>query len=62
MFVHISFVNKNDLNKKTLNLTYYVKIKLEELRNNLKTILQNIRTINLNENKFTIKFFSNLVA
>jgi len=62
MLVHTSFANKNDLDKKTLNSTYYVDIKLKELRNILKTILRDIRTINLNEDKSTIKFFFDLVA
>ncbi len=62
MLVYTSFANKNDLNKKTLNSIYYVDIKLEELRNILKTILRNIRTINLNEDKSIVKLFFDLVA
>lgn len=54
MFTYIFFVNDNDLNKKTMNATCFLNIKLKELRNILKTILQDIRAINLNENKFIV--------
>jgi len=62
MFMHTSFVNENDLNKKTLDLTYYIDIKSKELRDILRIVLQDIRTINLNEDKFIIKLFFNLIV
>jgi hypothetical protein len=62
MFVHTSSIDKDDLDKKTLNSTYYVNIKSKGLRNILRTILRDIRTINLNEDKPTIKLFFDLVA
>lgn len=62
MPMHTSSANENDLEKKTLDPTYYVDIKSKELRDILRTILRNIRMINLNEDKPTIKFSSNLVA
>lgn len=60
--MHTSLVNENDLDKKTLNSTYYIDIKSKELQNILRTILRDIRIINLNEDKFTIKLFFDLVA
>ncbi len=62
MSMHTSLVNENDLDKKTLNSTYYIDIKSKELQNILRTILRDIRIINLNEDKFTIKLFFDLVA
>ena len=62
MPMHTSSANENDLEKKTLDPTYYVDIKSKELRDILRTILRDIRMINLNEDKPTIKLSSNLVA
>lgn len=50
-FLYDSLSNENNTDKKTLKLTYFVNIKLKELRDILKTILRNICAINLNENK-----------
>lgn len=50
-FLYDSLSNENNIDKKTLKLTYFVNIKLKELRDILKTILRNICAINLNENK-----------
>lgn len=54
MSLHIFPSNKNDLDKKTINSTYYVDIKSEELRNILRTMLRDIRAINLNEDKSVV--------
>ncbi len=62
MPVHTPPADKDGLDKKTLDPTYYVDIKSEGLRNILRTILRDIRTINLNEDKPTVKLSSDLVA
>jgi len=62
MPMHTSSANENDLEKKTLDPTYYVDIKSKDLRDILRTILRDIRMINLNEDKPTIKLSFNLVA
>jgi len=54
IFLHTFFLNKDGLNKKTINPIYYVNIKSKGLRNILKTVLRNIRAVNLNKNKFAI--------
>ena len=43
--------NENGVDKKTMDLTYYIDIKSEGLRDILRTVLQDIRTVNLNEDK-----------
>jgi len=58
IFVHASFAN----DKKTLNLIYYLNMKSKELRDILRTILRDIRTINLNEDKFVVKLFFDLLT
>ena len=39
MFKHTTFSNNNNLNKKMINLTYYINIKSEKLQNILRTVL-----------------------
>lgn len=51
MSLHISPPNKDGLDKKTADPTYYVDIKSEGLRNTLRTMLRDIRAVNLNEDK-----------
>ena len=51
MSLHTSPPNKDDLDKKTADPTYYVDIKSEGLRNILRTVLRDIRAVNLNEDK-----------
>ena len=60
--VHTSPVNENGLDKKTLDPTYYVDIKSEGLRDILRIVLQDIRTVNSNEDKPTVKRLSGLLA
>lgn len=43
--------NNYGLDKKTLEPTYYVDIKSEGLRDILRTVLRNVRVVNLNEDK-----------
>lgn len=62
MPMHTSLANEDNLNKKTLNSTYYVNIKSKEFQDILRTILRNIRIINLNEDKSIVKLFFDLVA
>jgi len=45
-----------------LDPTYYVDIKSEGLRDILRTVLRDIRTVNLNEDKPTVKLSSGLLA
>ena len=54
--------DKDGLDKKTLDPTYYVEIKSEGLRNILRAILRDIRTVNLNQDMSTVKLSSDLVA
>ena len=42
------------LDKITMDLTCYVDIKSEELRDILKTVLRDVQIINLNEDKPTV--------
>lgn len=60
--MHVSLANENDIDKKTLNSIYYLDMKSKELRDILRTILRDIRTINLNEDKSAIKLFFDLLA
>ncbi len=60
--MYTSSTNGDGLDKKTLDLIYYVNIKLEGLRDILRTVLRDIRTVNLNEDKPTIKLSSGLLA
>lgn len=43
--------NGDGLGKKTLDPTYYINIKSEGLRDILRTVLGDIRVVNLNEDK-----------
>lgn len=54
MPVHTSSADGDGLDKKTLDPTYYVDIKSEGLRDILRTVLRDIRTVNLNEDKPTV--------
>jgi len=60
--MYTSSTDGDGLDKKTLDPTYYVNIKLEGLRDILRTVLRDIRTVNLNEDKPTIKLSSGLLA
>jgi hypothetical protein len=51
MLIHIFPSDEDGLDKKTLDPTFYVDIKSEGLRNILRTVLQDIRAVNLNEDK-----------
>jgi len=62
MPVHTSPADEDGLDKKTLDPTYYVDIKSEGLRDILRTALRDIRTVNLNEDKPTVKLSSGLLA
>ena len=46
--------NDDNLDKKIINLTHYINIKFEELRDILRTILRDIRANNLNDDKLAI--------
>ena len=46
-----SLSNKDGIDRKTLDPTYYVDIKSQGLRDILKTVLRDIRAVNLNEDK-----------
>lgn len=48
------FSNKDGIDKKTLNPTYFIDIKSEGLRDILRMVLGAIRTVNLNEDKPTV--------
>jgi len=54
IFIYNFFVNKDNIDKKTLNLIYYINIKLKGLRDILKTVLWDICVNNLNEDKLII--------
>lgn len=62
MPVHILPPDQNGLDKKTLDPTYYVDIKSERLRNILRTVLRDIRTVNLNEDKPAVLLSSSLLV
>ena len=49
--MHTSPPNENGVDKKTMDPAYYIDIKSEGLRDILRTVLQDIRTVNLNEDK-----------
>lgn len=46
-----SLPGENDVDKKTMDPTYYIDIKSEGLRDILRTVLRDVRTVNLNEDK-----------
>ena len=50
-FKHVTFSNNDGLDKKMMNLTCYIDIKSERFWDILRTVLQNVLIINLNENK-----------
>ena len=62
MPVHTSPTDEGGLDKKTLDPTYYIDIKSEGLRDILKSVLRDIRTVNLNEDKPAVKLSSGLLA
>ena len=49
--MHTSLPDENGIDKKTMDPTYYIDIKSEGLRDILRTVLRDIRTVNLNEDK-----------
>lgn len=55
-----TIADEDDIDKKTLEPTYYVNIKSEGLRDILRTVLGGIRTINLNEDKPAVWLSSRL--
>jgi len=57
-----NYSDQDNSDKKTLNSTYYVDIKSEELRDILRTVLRDIRAVNLNEDKLVVWLFSRLLA
>ncbi len=52
-FVYVSLLTIA-LDKMTMDLTCYIDIKSEELRDILRTILSDVQIINLNEDKPTV--------
>ena len=46
-----SLSDKNDIDKKTLDLTYFIDLKSTGLRDILRTVLREIRIANLNDDK-----------
>ena len=62
MPVYTSPTDEGSLDKKTLDPIYYVDIKSEGLRDILKSVLRDIRTVNLNEDKPAVKLSSGLLA
>ncbi len=60
MPLHTSPADENDPDKKTLSPTHYIDIKSEELRDILRKILRNIRTVNINEDKPAVKLSSGI--
>ncbi len=49
--IHNPLADEDDIDKKTLDPTYYVDIKSEGLRDILRTVLRDICAVNLNEDK-----------
>ena len=60
MPLHDSVSDKDIIDKKTLDPTFYVDIKSEGLRNILRMVLQDIRAVNLNEDKPVVLLPSSL--
>ena len=52
--VGIRLSNNDALDKITMDLTCYIDIKSEELRDILRTVLRDVQIINLNEDKPTV--------